>query len=451
MGSVLRYAKAHPWFARPYYALPFSWRYGREYRQILGWLRRSQWWDEERLRAMQAEQLGRLVAHAYENVPYYRRAFELRKLTPADIQRPEDLAFLPVLTREDVRANLDRLVDRTRATRAGIAGVVAFKTSGSTGAPLRFWGTEDMYKAEAAHVTRAFEAHGARLYREKTIWLRRYVPPEGGPLFYHDPELRRLYLSAYHLNRETVGQYVDWMRDYGAGVLVGYPSSVYLFARLLGETGLEAPRFRSAHVASEQVLPHWQETAERILCCPVRAHYGMMEKVSLHFQCEAGAYHEALEYGVTEIVDGKVIATGFMNGLMPFIRYDTGDRATPNTGSRVCACGRGLPVTVAAFDGRQDDILLRADGGGVPGVNFYTMMYRVPGVAMFQIVQEARDHVTVRVVPGPAYTPESTASIVRGMGERLGAGMAVRVDLVDEIERSATTGKIRCVRCEVKE
>ena len=162
-------------------------------------------------------------------------------------------------------------------------------------------------------------------------------------------------------------------------------------------------------------------------------------------------YHEAPEYGITEIVDGQVVATGFLNYAMPFVRYETGDRATVNESGGRCACGRGLPLAFRDFDGRQDDILVKPGGGYLPGVNFYTMMYRVPGVAMFQIVQREPDAVTVKVVPGAGFDTDSALAIQRGMQERLGAAVRVTLDLVDAIERSTATGKIRTVQCECKE
>ncbi|MDD4567763.1 MAG: phenylacetate--CoA ligase family protein, partial [Methanoculleus chikugoensis] len=48
------------------------------YRKTYTLLRESQRWSREELAAYQARALSRLLDHAYENVPYYRRVFRER-------------------------------------------------------------------------------------------------------------------------------------------------------------------------------------------------------------------------------------------------------------------------------------------------------------------------------------------------------------------------------------
>ncbi len=65
-----------------YGALPFGIRYGKVFRETYAFLQESQWWSRERLEEYQLAQLGKLLDHAYENVPYYRRVFDERGLKP---------------------------------------------------------------------------------------------------------------------------------------------------------------------------------------------------------------------------------------------------------------------------------------------------------------------------------------------------------------------------------
>jgi phenylacetate-CoA ligase len=300
---------------------------------------------------------------------------------------------------------------------------------------------------EAAFITRAYRAHGTRLYGEKTLWMRSYAPPEGGPIHCYNPEIRRHYLSAFHLSASTVEEYKRIIDKSGCRCLSTYPSSAYALAMLLDKAGLRLKRIQVVHVASEQLLPQWIPLIERVIG-PVYDHYGMMEKVAFFHRCplSGGLYHESLEYGVTEIVDGEVVGTGLWNFAMPLIRYRTGDLAEPNDGEQRCACGRGLPLTVKAFAGRSDDILVTPDGRYIPSVNFYTMMYKTPGVGMFQIVQDLPDHVTVLIVPSKEFVPTTLTRVAEGLRQRLGDGVAVTVRAVNDIKRDERTGKVRCVQ-----
>ena len=69
-----------------YGAIPFGIRYGKAFRETYAFLQESQWWSRERLEEYQLAQLGKLLDHAYENVPYYRRVFDERGLKPRDIK-----------------------------------------------------------------------------------------------------------------------------------------------------------------------------------------------------------------------------------------------------------------------------------------------------------------------------------------------------------------------------
>jgi phenylacetate-CoA ligase len=49
-------------------------------------LQESQWWSRQQLEEYQLQQLSKLLHHAYENVPYYRKVFGERGLKPKDVQ-----------------------------------------------------------------------------------------------------------------------------------------------------------------------------------------------------------------------------------------------------------------------------------------------------------------------------------------------------------------------------
>ena len=334
MGAVSRFVKKMPGPVRRLYyaAIPFSIRYGVAYRNMYTFINTSQWYSYQELQSYQLSQLNHLLEHAYENVPYYKRIFNERGLKPKDIQCLSDLSKLPILTRDIIINNFDDLV----ASNFPKNTLKNFSTSGSTGKPLVFLGADSIYKAEAAFISRSYNAHGTKLYDEKTIWLRRYVPSNNDPIFKYDYELRRLYLSAYHLSHNNIKEYVNLINEYDSCTLVGYPSSLYILALLLEESGLHLEKIRIAHAASEKMLTTWKNKIEAVLGVPVKSHYGMIEKVSMFFQCSCSDfYHESLEYGITEFVNekngiGQVVGTGFLNYAMPFIRYQMNDFAKVN-------------------------------------------------------------------------------------------------------------------------
>jgi phenylacetate-CoA ligase len=63
-----------------YSAIPIPIRYGKVFRETYAFLQESQWWSKEQLEEYQLEQLSKLLQHAYENVPYYRRVFDKNRI-----------------------------------------------------------------------------------------------------------------------------------------------------------------------------------------------------------------------------------------------------------------------------------------------------------------------------------------------------------------------------------
>jgi phenylacetate-CoA ligase len=133
---------------------------------------------------------------------------------------------------------------------------------------------------------------------------------------------------------------------------------------------------------------------------------------------------------------------------MPFIRYEVGDRAVAS--DRACSCGRTYPL-LDAVAGRIADYLITPDGSLVSGIslteNFATL---IPGVEQVQLVQEERDHLTVRIVPAPEFGDVSRAAIQSMVRERFGAAMRHTVEEVERIPQESS-GKYRFSICRIPE
>lgn len=440
MGSVNKVIKKCPFIIkRAYYrAVPFEKRYGQVFTDTLNDLMITRKWSRDRLLDLQYQKFNSLISHAYENVPYYRRVMKEHGLTPKSFQCVEDVSLMPVLTKNIIRENFDDLI----AVNMKHCKPVEFRTSGSTGKKLIFLGTDDVFKQEAAYVFRAFRDHGATMYDKPSVWLRRFVPKEGGDLWYYDHELRRLYMSAYHLNTDSVRSYVEKINKKKYHTLVGYPSSIYILACLCEEVGLQLDHIQAIHVASEKMLDEWRDKIWSVFGIMPKAHYGMQEKVTFHHQSEGTSdYYENLEYGITEFVEEDdqqvIVGTGFINEYMPFIRYKTNDAGILNP-------DKDSMFRMLDVDGRCDDILISSSGSRLPGVNFYTMMYKIDGVKMFQIRQKSLDKIEFLLVPNEKYTDKTVNQIISGLKDRLG-DLNINIRVVDNIERSTTTGKVRCI------
>src|SRR5580693_4359875 len=106
---------------------------GRRTTRYLALAEAMQWRSPDEVASYQLHALRSLLARAGSRVPYWRELFARLRFRPEDVRRREDLAALPVLTREIVRERYADLVDPSFS-----AINLKKATSGSTGTPLRF-------------------------------------------------------------------------------------------------------------------------------------------------------------------------------------------------------------------------------------------------------------------------------------------------------------------------
>jgi phenylacetate-CoA ligase len=428
---------------------PFPQHLGPVFTQHYEALEKSQWWDAKKLGEYQEEQLAALMEHSYANVPYYTRVMDERGLKPSDIRTTKDLTKLPFLTKQLIRDNFDDLVAKGTKKEYWIES----HTSGSTGKPLTFLLDPDSYLRELAYTVRSW-TFGSYKLGDPIIVLRSYVPKPGQPLHYHDQRNNFHYLSAYHLTPEVMREYVQIINRSGATVLRGYPSSLYIFCRFLLEEGIKLPKIDTAITSSEMLLPHYRETIAAAIGNPVLDWYGCNERIVTVSQCPVNdGYHTNSEYGILEVVDdsGKIITEGegalvgttLNNRAMPLIRYRPDDVVTIQKPG-ICSCGRGLPLEITAISGRSDEIL---DFGTmmIPPINFYTMFHGIPNIAQFQMIQTAKNDLTVKLVITPEFTSENLQAIEQGLKDRIGKKVNIDIQKVAEIPRDAKTGKVRAI------
>ena len=433
-------SKAPSIIKRAYYNLiPFETRYGKEFSKTYKFLNQTLEWTPQMLKDYQFYTLRKTVANAYDNVPYYHKL-----MTDYGVKRvidsPEDITKLPLLTKQIIRKNWKDLI----ATNYN-GTPLTFKTSGSTGEKFQFLGDDNLYKREAAFVLRAFNLHNSTMYDERTIWVRRYAPKAGDPISYTDYELNRTYLSPFNVSADTISDYVEEINKTGAKTLVTYPSLANFIATLMSDQRLFFDHIQSIHCASEMILPEWRTNVEKSIGIKLYAHYGMMEKVSF-FQnvMNEDRYAESLEYGYTEIEDGNVIGTGFLNDVMPLIRYSPGDKAIVDDSDDKFL---SLPISVKDFIGRSTDMIETKDGRKLAGVNFYTMMYKIPGVKMFQIIQKTLTNIEVQYIASDKHNKSTESKIIGGMIDRVG-DCKLTIKKVTSLERNKT-GKFKTIKSEL--
>jgi phenylacetate-CoA ligase len=163
-----------------------------------------------------------------------------------------------------------------------------------------------------------------------------------------------------------------------------------------------------------------------------------------------------MEYGCAEVLDadgepaacgtvGKLVGPTLHNMAMPLIRYVTNDMTALST--HECSCGRGLEI-MADVTTKAEDVLTLKDGRLISPSVLTHPFKPLDCIEGSQIVQTAPDVVSVRIVPGPAYTAAHTTHLVHELQARLGEDVRVDVQMVDRLETSPN-GKFKWVISQV--
>ena len=340
----------------------------RTFWKALSFLEASDKWSPTELRNYQEEKLRELTRHAYENVPYYRRVFDERRIHPNDIRTIEDLEKLPVLTKLEVRRQSNELQARGWPARRIVTG----HTGGTTGMALQLAEDRDTWAWNWAVIWRFRKRFGIELGepyitfggRRGIVPLSRLAPP----FWRRNLASRQTYVSVHHMTVQNMKPLVDYLGSRSVAFYAGYPSAFYLLASYLLRENIRLDRPPRVIITnSESLLPHQRRTIARAFDCEVADYYGQTEHCSLICECERHRYHVDGEFGIVEFLAPnrhataarRIVSTGLQNPVMPLIRFDTGDQAT--LADEPCSCHRRTP-TATHIDGRIEAVIVTPDG-----------------------------------------------------------------------------------------
>ena len=259
-----------------------------------------------------------------------------------------------------------------------------------------------------------------------------------------------LMMSAYHINENTLTDYVCKLNKYQPKIIQAYPSAIYLLAKLIENSNyLLKVDLKGIVLSSESFSTEQKEYIEKVFHCPVFSWYGLSERVATVGTCNVGQLHLIEDYGLHEFDEtGVLIATGFHNLAMPIVRYNTGDRFT-GIEDKFIPCQCGLPFRrVGKIEGRVGEYLYSDTGTRVSIFNHIPK--GVTGLVELQLIQHRHKHVDAVVVHTELFTTNSKIRLINNIKEYLGSNTVVSIIITNKIERTRS-GKFRQAICHIKE
>ena len=417
-------------------------------------LERSQWLTRAELERLQMEKLKVLLRTAAQHSPWHAGRIAAAGLDVAEGSAGltfDDLRRLPTMTKQDARANVDR-IHWPRVP----GGAFGYNTGGSSGEPLHFYFGRRRQASDAAGRIRARRWWGADVGdREVYLWG---APVELGKTdrikTLRDRLLNQLVLNAFEMSVANMDAYLDAVQAFRPKCIYGYASSVALLAARAIErkVRLQLPELRVACTTGEPLYPHQRTLIEQVFGVPVANEFGSRDIGFTAHETPHGQMLLISESIILEVLDeggraapvgelGEAVMTGLCSDAQPFVRYRTGDMVRMS--AERCREGRGLHV-LSEVVGRSTDFVIRSDGTVMHALSVIYVLRAVEGIAEFKFIQHTVRDVEVLIVPGSNWAEAARAQVTVGLLARLGGDVRVTIRLLEAIPVEPS-GKYRYV------
>lgn len=405
------------------------------------------------------ENLARLLSHCRACVPFY--AERLKGIPPSILEEHphECLHRLPILTKEMVRVNFERLKSGDLSRRRW-----TYNTSGgSTGEPVRLIQDQD-YNDRSTAITFIYLSllgyhTGQPLVR---LWgSERDVEGRTKPLKsrFFNWLTNTTYLNAFKMTPERMGQFIGTLNHLRPQLIVAYAQAIYELALFAEREKLAVQSQRAIVTSAGTLYPFMREKIAEVFRCKVYNLYGSREVSDI--ACEIpgrdglwvapwGAYLEIVDDSggpVSPGTEGNILVTCLTNFAMPLIRYRIGDRGAlmPCDASNSRFPGQALKCV----SGRSVDMFRTRNGTMVDGEYFTHLLYFRPWVRKFQVVQRDRQHVLFKILKPERMPPgEELREIEERTRLAMGADCSVDFEFVEDLPPHAS-GKYRYTISEV--
>ena len=354
--------------------------------------------DREQLLQDRDRRVRETIRYAAEHVPYYRELFASDAIDPREIRRADDLARLPVVSREDVRADPGRF----RSVHPRAQDGLELTSSGTTGVPLT---TLHDRRTVLLNV-----AYGERERAVETAFVGkrlRYTRLQLGSDLQENVDRVRGFISATSFrpfrpryvrgSLTDVPARVDELIDtVQPDILLGAGSHLESFFR--AAAARKGPRHRPKALLYtwDHMSPGGRKLIEESFGIPVVSKYSAMECLKVGFTCEQRAgFHLHEDLCHLAVVDregrrlpdgksGEIVLSNLVNRGTVLLNYRIGDLGRISTA--LCDCGRNTLV-LADLEGRTSEYVTRPDGSIAGPYILTEALNRIPGIVRFQLVQ----------------------------------------------------------------
>lgn len=422
------------------------------------WNQKIECMSRDEMHELQSIKLRKIVAHAYNNSPFYKKRLDEHGISPDEIQSIDDIVKLPFTVKQDLRDNYPfglMCVPMSQIIRL-------HASSGTTGKPIVVGYTGQDLDNWSEAVARCLSAFG--LNSDDLVQISYGYGLFTGGLGAHDG-VQKIGATVIPTSSGNTQKQLQLMQDFGSTAVACTPSYALYMAEEISKRGLDIKNFRLkiGIFGAEPWTNAMRRELESKLNIKAYDIYGLTEisgpGVGGECECQNGTHlWEDLYY--PEIIDpitlqpvepgqkGELVFTTLDKWGMPMIRYRTRDLTSLNY--QKCDCGR-TAVRMGKILGRSDDMMI------IRGVNVFpsqieSILLEFPEYEPYFLIEVDRinntDTFDIQVEVKPEFYTDKVTELIK-LKQRLtsriqsvvGIQPAIKIVQPGTIERS--TGKAK--------
>lgn len=406
-------------------------------------------YNSDEIHQYQSQLFVEYARKAIETVPFYREISQVQGFNKEDVRSLDDLKLFPVLSKQQILSDPELFVSSSFKKKK----TFHLDTSGTTGTPLRIYCDSDSRSLHYSFFSRLRSLYGLKSRSRRMTFFGRIImdsTSDKSPFWRHDIFQNNLLMSSYHLSSKNLYSYYKKIIDFEPEEIFSYPSSIYQLALFINKGNLPPVKLKLLMVTAETLMDYQKVAINQAFDAPLVNQYGCTEMAFFAATCPAGKMHIHPEHGIVESLNerhqnvfdtpGTLVATGLVNGVMPLIRYEVGDRIVLSGNNNRCECGSYFPV-IDEIEGRVDDVLYRRDGTPVGRLGVFK---GGKNILAAQIIQKSCGNITALVEVSEQYCDANQEWLRIELAKRMGNDITIDILEVDSIPKEKN-GKFRTV------
>lgn len=443
--KVFNYYNSTPNSLRPYISyigkiFPLRYLYGKNFLNTQNMLKKTEYLSKKQLDCLQLEKLKTILMHAFETTSFYKNEMGKKGIDQIAIDdNPRDvLEELNFIDKNIISKQLNEFI----SNRKKFIPSDYVSTGGTSGQPFYFYINSDRSSTEWAFIVDQWSRIGFSLNSKRVVFRGNKIINKS---YVDDWITKERRFSSFEMTDEYLGKIWPRIHEFAPDYVYAYPSTALELCKFIEKQNRKLPKSIKAFLlGSENIYDGQREYIENIIQKRVFLWYGHSEKLVLAGECEKSQiYHAYPQYGFVEFITEKgekakpgefaeIVGTGFLNTVMPFIRYKTGDYCT-YLGDHCPACGRNFSVFSNIHGRWIQEVLYGFKGNSIcmSAINLHSNAMK--NVFRFQFFQNEAGKAIVRIMPKDGYSKKDSQIIEKELNDKFAGNIIVKTKIVNDI------------------